>query len=65
MKHPSTQYHFPAHEGVARKRAISLAKSFNCYDSNSWSKAIDCLRKVPAANITSAFYDYFVGLREI
>lgn len=52
----------PAHEGVAPKRAELLASKFGCYSEADWSKTIDCLRTVPAENITAAFYEYFVGL---
>lgn len=51
----------PAHEGVARQRATQLAEMFKCYTPNDWSKSIDCLRQVPAENITAAFYDFFVS----
>lgn len=50
-----------AHEGVAQKRAIRLAESFNCYYANNWRKTLDCLREVPADKITNAFWDFFVS----
>lgn len=51
----------PAHKGVPQKRATYLAKKFNCYYENKWKKTINCLRKIPAENITATFYDYFVS----
>lgn len=50
----------PAYKGVAKKRAKQLAESFNCYKPNNWPKTIDCLRHIPATNITAAFYNFFV-----
>lgn len=50
----------PAHEGVARKRAIKLARQFECYTPNNWAQTIECLRNVSATRITAAFYDFFV-----
>lgn len=50
-----------AHKGVAEKRAIKLAESLGCYNSQSWKKTMECLREASAANITAAFYDYFVS----
>lgn len=52
----------PAHDGVAPKRAARLAEMFDCHYKNDWEKTIECLRTVSAANITAAFYDYFVSL---
>ncbi|XP_031636223.1 venom carboxylesterase-6-like [Contarinia nasturtii] len=49
----------PAHRGVAKKRAKYFAEYFNCYSPNDWPKTIECLRHVPAANISVAFYDFF------
>lgn len=50
----------PAHKGVPQKRATYLAKKFDCYHANNWKKSLNCLRKVPAENITATFYDFFV-----
>lgn len=50
----------PAHKGVAIKRATQLAKYFDCY-APKWSQTIDCLREIPAKDITAAFYDFFVN----
>lgn len=50
-----------AHKGVAQKRAIKLAQTLGCHNSNSWKKTMKCLRQASAANITAAFYDYFVS----
>lgn len=55
----------PAHKGVAKKRAKQLAKYFSCYKSNDWSHTIDCLRNVPAVNITAAFYEFFVSITNL
>lgn len=52
----------PAHTGVAKDRAKQLAKNFDCYKPNDWSQSLDCLRNVPAANITAAIYDFFVSI---
>lgn len=53
----------PAHKGIARDRAIKLADMFKCHKPNHWPKTLNCLRKIPAENITAAFYDFFVSLR--
>lgn len=52
----------PAHRGVAQKRARQLAENFDCFIANDWLQTIDCLRTVPARNITAAFYDFFVNI---
>lgn len=52
----------PAHKGVAVDRATKLAKKFDCYKSNDWSKTIECLRTISGDDITASFYDYFVSL---
>lgn len=49
----------PPHKGVAPKHAAKLAKVFDCETPNDWQKTIDCLRNVPAENITSATYNFF------
>ncbi|XP_031633819.1 venom carboxylesterase-6-like isoform X1 [Contarinia nasturtii] len=49
----------PAHKGVARKQATKFAKYFNCYTPSDWPLTIDCLRNVPAINISAAFFDFF------
>lgn len=51
----------PAHKGVARKRAAKLADKFNCYIPDDWSQSINCLRNIPAENITATLYDFFVN----
>lgn len=49
-----------AHKNVARTRATKLGDMMSCPLENSNFKAmIDCLRNVPAENITKAFYDFF------
>lgn len=52
----------PAHDGVAPRRAANLAEKFDCHHKNDWSKTIECLKSVSAANITAAFYDFFVSV---
>lgn len=42
------------YKGDARKRAIQLAKHFDCYIPGDLSQTIDCLRAVPAENITAS-----------
>lgn len=42
----------PLHKGVAQQRASKLASMFNCYETD-WSKIVECLRKVDAAELTS------------
>lgn len=54
----------PARKGVAKKRAAELAQKFNCLFPNHWSNTINCLRNVPAANITAAFYEFFVTIQQ-
>lgn len=51
----------PAHAGVAKDRAKQLAENFDCYTPNNWSQSLDCLRNVPATNITAAIYNFFVS----
>lgn len=51
----------PAHEGVAPKRAAILAEKFDCYSEANWKKTIDCLRSVPAEDLTAVLYEYFVS----
>ncbi|KAL5279762.1 CES5A.2 family protein, partial [Megaselia abdita] len=46
----------PMHEGEAFKRAMKLAKMFNCEESN---KIIYCLRKVPGKDIIARFNEFF------
>lgn len=49
-----------AHKNVARSRAIKLGEMMSCPLENSNFKGmVDCLREVPAANITRAFYEFF------
>lgn len=50
----------PAYEGVAQKRARQLADYLDCYKDNDWAETIECLRKVPAKNITGLLYDFYV-----
>lgn len=49
----------PAHRGVAETRAKRLGEMMGCIEDGD--AMIECLRKVPAANITAAFYDFFVS----
>ena len=51
----------PPARGLAREKAKKMAEHFDCYKPNDWSQSIDCLRKVPAANITAATYNFFVS----
>lgn len=51
----------PPAKGLARERAKQLAKYFDCHKPNDWPNSIDCLRNVPAANITAAIYNFFVN----
>lgn len=51
----------PAHEGVAKSRAITLAKKFDCYRDGDFKATIECLRKISAEDITASFYDFFVS----
>lgn len=53
----------PAYEGVAKGRAKQLAGYLDCYKPNDWPQTIDCLRDVPAKNITAALYDFFVSIK--
>lgn len=49
-----------AHEGVAKERAERLGEMMNCPIQNSnYREMINCLRQVPAVNITETFYDFF------
>lgn len=51
-----------AHPGVAEKRSIQMGEKMGCQINNSnFAEMIECLRKVPAKNVTEAFYDYFVS----
>lgn len=52
-----------AHPGVANKRSKILGKMMGCpLSDGNYQTMIDCLRKIPASNITAAFYDYFVSI---
>lgn len=52
----------PAHENVAPTRAAKLGEIVGCpKNGNDWSEMIKCLRTVDAADITKAFYDFFVS----
>lgn len=49
-----------AHKGVARSRAIKLAEMMSCpHEDSNFKAMVDCLRQVPATNLTEAFYDFF------
>lgn len=52
----------PALKGVARKRATQLAERMNCYKPNDWSQTIECLRNVPAYNISAFAFELFVNI---
>lgn len=53
----------PAHDGVAPNRAAKLGEIVGCpKNENDWSQMINCLRRVDAADITKAFYDFFVSI---
>lgn len=47
---------------MARQRAIQLAKRFNCYTPNDFSKAIDCLRMIPAKNMSAVVDEFYVNI---
>lgn len=52
----------PAHHSVAPTRAAKLGEIVGCRkNGNDWSEMIKCLRTVDAADITKAFYDFFVS----
>lgn len=51
----------PAYKGVALKRAKQLAQYLGCYMPGDWSKTINCFLDAPAANVTQAFYEFFVS----
>lgn len=51
----------PARKGFARQQTAKLAKMFNCYAENDWARTVECLRTVPAKNITATLYDFFVS----
>lgn len=51
----------PAHKGIARKRATQLAEYFDCHKLNDFGQTVECLRSVPAANITAALNNLFVN----
>ena len=49
-----------AHSGVAPERAVKLGEMMNCkMENENYQQMIECLRQVPAKNITEAFYDFF------
>jgi acetylcholinesterase len=51
----------PARKGVAKMRAIRLADMMNCpISGTSMKDIVECLRKVPAANITMALANFIV-----
>lgn len=53
----------PAHDTVAPTRAARLADMVGCPKTgNNWSEMIKCLRTVDAADITKAFYNFFVSV---
>lgn len=48
------------HQNVAQKRAEKLGEMMSCpLEDSNYSEMINCLRTVPAYNITEAFYDFF------
>ncbi|XP_058454954.1 carboxylic ester hydrolase [Malaya genurostris] len=51
----------PTHPGVARKRSIQLGEMLGCSQGQTrdFRAMIDCLRKVPAEDVTKAFYNFF------
>lgn len=53
----------PAHDTVAPNRAAALGEIVGCpKNGNDWKQMINCLRNVDAADITKAFYDFFVSI---
>lgn len=51
----------PPHDGITSKRTAKVVKKFGCGKSNDWKQIIDCLRKVPAEQITTINHDFFVS----
>ena len=50
-----------AHKDIARRRAEELGEKMSCpLENSNYKEMINCLRQVPAQNITEAFYDYFM-----
>ncbi|XP_039430550.1 venom carboxylesterase-6 [Culex pipiens pallens] len=51
----------PAHTGVARKRSVELGEMLKCPQGKEgkFAEMMDCLRQVPAAEVTKAFYGFF------
>lgn len=50
----------PPNKGVAKSRAIKLARLMNCSTDISTKEIIECLRNVDADKILSAVYDFYV-----
>lgn len=50
----------PAHPGVAAQRAAKLAAIVGC-ETEAGSEMVECLRGVSAADLTAAFYAFFVS----
>lgn len=52
--------------GMARMRAIQLAEQFHCLERSSsrvdWSATMNCLRKIPAKNMSAVLYDFYVNI---
>lgn len=51
----------PAYQGVPAARASKLAKLVDCDSSKGWPKALRCLRRKSAANITDTIFKLFVS----
>lgn len=53
----------PAHTGVARKRSVELGEMLKCPQGKEgkFAEMMDCLRQVPAEEVTKAFYGFFVS----
>lgn len=51
----------PYPKGMGRKRAKQVAQRFNCYIPNDWSQTIDCLRDIPAKNMSAVYFEFFVS----
>lgn len=56
----------PQEKGMARKRTEQLAKRFDCFIiPRNWTHIIDCLRNVPAKNMSAVAYEFLVNITNI
>lgn len=50
----------PMHKGSSAKKALKLAKLFDCEnDDKDWDEMISCLRTISAYDLTTKFIDFF------